>query len=965
MANEGYAGEVRISTKLDNSGIRKDVAKTEKEIDRLTAAFDREAQSIKKQENALKQMRKDLEAITSGDKQLKSIRDLEQSLKRIKAETREVEKENADLIAQYNAAVAEVDNLRAAGFKDAQIAPQIAEVDRLAESMRPVWEELDRIDAKAKDVESSISAIEMNPENSVEAEKLHDDISLAEDKLDSSRQKAVGLKEALREAFAARSSALIRDLTGIEDSSDRASKRVRKLGREAKTAGGQARKASTGFEKLTSRIGRLFKTVFFYNIIRKTLDFLKTELGALLQANEAFAQSWNNVQVNLLAAFAPLWEIAQPRLISFVRVLERLTLMLAKFIALMFGKTYEQAKDSAEAIRDEAEAMKEAGKEADKTGKKLAQFDEINQLATDKDKKTGLDFGAWQDTSWMGDLEKKFAKILDIIQQVADVFKKAWDREGLDFLDAFWRMLNSVKRLIYEIGKTWLEVWTGGHGEEFVAAIFRLLKMIFLIIGDIAIAFTEAWTGGDVGRRLVESLFEMFTAILNLLYSIGAAFREAWNDGTGVDIATNLFQVWTNINLTVAQFAMRLQEAWEENDNGVRIWGAILGLVNDILSTINRMTFATMQWASNLNLGPLVGGVANLAEAFRRLASIVVDALGWAYINILLPLIGWLTELFVPAALNLLAAAFDAISAVLEALKPWAMWVWEDWLQPLGKWAGEQIIKLVNLLTDAFIGFSDWARENPDKIQLMAEIILSMLAGIWIYNTGKKIIDFISNLVLAFRGFANGLNLASLQAGILTAGIGALMYAIIQIAKHWGDMNGLEKMISVLGAVAIAASVAAVALGAVKSIAGAALAAAAIIGGIAMVTASVNSARARAGISSSGGFSGRSMNLQSIAPMSLPTYDVKSIPHLASGTVAMPNAPYAAIVGDNKREPEIISPVSTMEQALENVLDRRGGVGGGRSQTVILEIDGRELARATYEHNEGERQRRGVRMSTT
>ena len=50
------------------------------------------------------------------------------------------------------------------------------------------------------------------------------------------------------------------------------------------------------------------------------------------------------------------------------------------------------------------------------------------------------------------------------------------------------------------------------------------------------------------------------------------------------------------------------------------------------------------------------------------------------------------------------------------------------------------------------------------------------------------------------------------------------------------------------------------------------------------------------------------------------------MPRLATGTVVPANyGEYAAILGDNTREPEIVSPLSTMEQAMENVLARRGG----------------------------------------
>ena len=54
-----------------------------------------------------------------------------------------------------------------------------------------------------------------------------------------------------------------------------------------------------------------------------------------------------------------------------------------------------------------------------------------------------------------------------------------------------------------------------------------------------------------------------------------------------------------------------------------------------------------------------------------------------------------------------------------------------------------------------------------------------------------------------------------------------------------------------------------------------------------------------------------------------------------------------AVLGDNKREPEIVSPLSTMKQAVAEVLAQAniGGGSVGRIEVPVI-IDGREIARA-------------------
>lgn len=56
--------------------------------------------------------------------------------------------------------------------------------------------------------------------------------------------------------------------------------------------------------------------------------------------------------------------------------------------------------------------------------------------------------------------------------------------------------------------------------------------------------------------------------------------------------------------------------------------------------------------------------------------------------------------------------------------------------------------------------------------------------------------------------------------------------------------------------------------------------------------------------------------------MNIPT--IKTIPYLAKGAVIPPNAPFMAMLGDQKRGTNIEAPLKTIEDALENVLARKG-----------------------------------------
>ncbi|MDE7098779.1 MAG: hypothetical protein K2O60_06500 [Ruminococcus sp.] len=58
----------------------------------------------------------------------------------------------------------------------------------------------------------------------------------------------------------------------------------------------------------------------------------------------------------------------------------------------------------------------------------------------------------------------------------------------------------------------------------------------------------------------------------------------------------------------------------------------------------------------------------------------------------------------------------------------------------------------------------------------------------------------------------------------------------------------------------------------------------------------------------------------------LPSISIPEIPKLAQGTVVPANyGEFMAILGDNKRETEIVSPLSTIEKAVQNAMQKNGG----------------------------------------
>lgn len=86
------------------------------------------------------------------------------------------------------------------------------------------------------------------------------------------------------------------------------------------------------------------------------------------------------------------------------------------------------------------------------------------------------------------------------------------------------------------------------------------------------------------------------------------------------------------------------------------------------------------------------------------------------------------------------------------------------------------------------------------------------------------------------------------------------------------------------------------------------------------------------------------------------------LPRLASGTVVPPRAgEFAAILGDNPKEPEVVSPLSTMKQALKEAMFEVNGAGGGDIRLTV-NLEGKAIYDTVVRRNRMEKNRTGKNL---
>lgn len=691
-------------------------------------------------------------------------------------------------------------------------------------------------------------------------------------------------------------------LLGVDDASKKAAKSTKKLGN-------QMDKSKKPAKKFGDALSGVVRRMVLFRLLRSAIS---TAFRSAKEGMENLAQysPAANVAISMLlsqmtqlknafaTAFSPILEAAAPALSKFIGLIIQAVNWTAQLAAALTGKdTYVKATAVEE---DYGAALKDSNKELqkkDKLNKKiLFSFDQLIQSQKDSDSSSNSYVGPTPDQMF------KTEEVSNNVKLQADAIKK--NLEG----------------------------------------IFDPLK--------------KSWE--ENGPVVTEAVKTAFGAIKQLAGDVSASFMQVWNtEGYGKRITDDLLITVANLALTVAGLVTQFDRAWVSGDAGTNIIRNLCDILLIFTGFLREASESIKNWANDLDFTPLLTSFNAILSAIKPIAKTVTDALLALLNKALLPIAKWAVEQAIPAVFDLIAAALESLGAIIDALKPYAIWLWDDFLQPVGKWTGEVIISALKQITTWLKKFSDWISQNSGVVENITQVIIAFFAA-WAF---VKIVTGITELIASIGRFAKALIvLMSTGIGPVVIALGSIITLIGTLARNWDKMTPKEKVISGILALAAAVGVLAVAMGAVAGGVGAVVVAGSIAAGVASALIAINAGkRASSSYGSSGG-GGYSRYSAYQTPAVAASY---SMPRLATGTVVPPRAgEFAAILGDNKRETEVVSPLSTMKQALKEALEETGMNGGNRDIHIDLVLNDQKFASAVYKANNQERQRVGVRMVT-
>ena len=683
---------------------------------------------------------------------------------------------------------------------------------------------------------------------------------------------------------------------------------------------------------LGKKIKQTFKRVFIFAGILAAVKALKSGIGEVMNQNEAFQKSLNEVKANLAIAFTPIINAVMPILTKLMQGLSTVSKYVAGFIAGLFGQTYQQAAQA-------TKKLKGTSAEAKKAKQSLAGIDEINTLSSGKDDESSSD-GGGIDYSALDMSEPEFPNWAQSLKESilsgdwAGVGKTLGEKvtsvlTGIPWKDLGRKFSQSVNSIFSGINSFFKNTDWGGVVKDITEGLNAAVSGTdWTLIGDTlasglsaiidsAFSFVTTFDFSGFGSGLGDSVNALFGgidwskaaetmsgAITGLLDSVIGFLETVDWQAIGEDIYTFLSGIdWSGIISRLFQVLGSLLGA-----AGSLLWGAIRTVVANVKSYFSKK----IEEAG----GSIIGGLwKGIKDAFG-------DAWKWIKENIFQPFLDGFKKCFgihspstVMAEMGdyIIQGLHDAVSAGIEKVKEVfneVLSAIQEIFSDIGEWFGERWDDITEAFSDVVSFFKEKFQDAWDGIVKIFEKPKEFFEQVW-----EDITSCFSGVTTWFKD---------------------------QFSEAW---EAVKNVFSTGGAIfeGISEKISSVFKETVNS----------LIDGINTVVSkpfdAINTALDKL----------REVSMLGSHPFDwLPTLDIPQIPKLASGGLA--TAPTLAMVGDNRNasvDPEVIAPLSKLTSMLGStdpaVLSLLGEILEAiKDKRTVVSIDSNAIGRAstTYTH---------------
>lgn len=708
-------------------------------------------------------------------------------------------------------------------------------------------------------------------------------------------------------------------------------KKLPKIGKKSMNAlGASTKKTGSLLSTLGSRFKGIALSLLIFNWITKGFNAMISGIKTGFQHLAKYSSEYNRnmsemkggmeqLQNGLAAAFEPVANFIIPVLNSLIAKLNEGAEQVSRFLAIISGKSsYTRAKKQ---VTDYAKSLESASNAAKGA---LASFDtlEVLDTGTGSGSKSGSDMfedvsleGA--DLSMYDALLEKIAQLKEYAAELKDIFAKGF----FDGLGDYEGKFDTIKNAIQGIKDALINIWTD---TAVLSACDGWIKSVAGLLGTA--------TG---------ALFSIgLTIAANLLGGLEQYLTE--NTDRIKEYLISMFDIWADINNMLSDFLTAFAYVFSAfaSENGIAVTSALIGIFADAFMGISQLCSEMAESIIELLTKPFVdnadtirealegtlGVIATLLSSIKDIVDEVVDDILSLYENHIAPVISDLTQILSEFVGNVLAWFNEDILPIIRDAADEISSIVEDNILPIIDNIIETIGGIIDILKILF------ERYLKQQLEWLKNVLLPVTTVVFktVTNMFTDLLRTATTVIKAIIQILKGL--VEFIAGVMTGDMDRAFEGLKDIFSGFktfisGVVNGI--------------------LGIVETMANG------VVDSINMVIRALNKL---------------SFDVPDWVPIiggeswgfDLTELEHVKLPRLATGGITM--GPTRALIGEAGRE--AVLPLENNTEWMDELADRIGN-GARGPVTVVLEMDGKEFARAQVPYINAENSRIGTDLKTT
>lgn len=443
-----------------------------------------------------------------------------------------------------------------------------------------------------------------------------------------------------------------------------ATSRIRNFGNSSSSsmnkASSSARRTSGALGVIAQQLKYLPSQLIVFGLLYQGLTQLATGMMTAFKTNAQFASSLNQIKVNLLTAFYPIYNFVLPAVNALMSSLSKATSWLAQFTSALTGMSYSKARQGAQGLYEQSKALNDTAAASSKASASVKKANEeirkqnaaqaksvreTNRQIAESNKQgaakvraanAAIEAANKRSQASMEATKKKNKELmqslmgfdeLNVLDKSSDDKDYSYDKKPKETFTPQETQAAPESTPLQSTDDIGSEAGNDGVnfgvplGQSFNSAT-DAAKKLQKVLGELFDPMKAAWDAK--GKSVVDAAKYAWKEVGRALGDVGRSFMHVWDNGTGQKTVEAILQLLADMLNIIGDIAKAFSQAWEGGGGrGTKLVQTIFNSLNNVLKLIHDIATSFRSAWNGGNLGERI--FANLITLVTNLVGLIGD----------------------------------------------------------------------------------------------------------------------------------------------------------------------------------------------------------------------------------------------------------------------------------------------------------------------------------------------------